>query len=706
MNFRPVKAGEVLRNAATGRNYSEANLRGQSFKGKELSDADFSNADIRGANFTNATLKNANFTGAKAGLQEPWLIGHLLIVFLLSVLFNFLSMLFNGLFIIFFFAKNQIEQYSYFPGVLSIFIVGTIFFAIVYKGFTTEAASMITGAVAIAVITGAGAATAASGGGTALAAAVSGGAAVALAGAFAGGSAAAGAAIIAGAATAISGGGAAAIAGSTTTAIFVAIAANAGTPNAATAAVVAAMTVILNVYVILQTLKDNGRFALAWKIGVSLGAIGGTSFRGADLTDANFENAILENTNFNQTVLKRAFWKNAKSLDRARVGDNYLQNQQICTLVTTLQGQEQNFDRLSLPGINLQGANLQGASFISTDLNSANLQAADLSRAKLKQTQLDGTDLTGAIFTGAYIEDWGITGETKLGDVQCKYVYMHVPTIEDPDPIRKPDNKKEIFEDGDFADFIKPIVDTLDLYHNEGIDPRAIAIALKSVAEKNPDAELEWVATEKRGPNNLLLRFRTSKFSDKSKLSSEYFDEYNQLKALPSNELALLAASQGNYIRSLTSMITTALQQSRLTTVNVQGDFMADNSRKIINNSTMTATDGSIINQGDDNILTIRNLSVSSDPNQPSIIKCLAELKKAIEEDTKLLPGDKEDLLEQVKALEEAKQTSDPDKKESLVRRAKKIFEATLIVLPATATLVEVCNKLLPIITKQLGFPG
>jgi hypothetical protein len=62
--------------------------------------------------------------------------------------------------------------------------------------------------------------------------------------------------------------------------------------------------------------------------------------------------------------------------------------------------------------------------------------------------------------------------------------------------------------------------------------------------------------------------------------------------------------------------------------------------------------------------------------------------------------------LGQVKALAEAKLTSEPDKKESLVRNAKKIFKATLIGLPATATLAEASSKLLPIITKLLGFPG
>ncbi|BAZ70821.1 hypothetical protein NIES4106_56180 (plasmid) [Fischerella sp. NIES-4106] len=118
---------------------------------------------------------------------------------------------------------------------------------------------------------------------------------------------------------------------------------------------------------------------------------------------------------------------------------------------------------------------------IGADLSEANLQDADLSRAKLVQTQLDGTDFTGATLTGAYIEDWGITTDTKFDGVRCEYVYMRLPTKENPDPLRKPDNREEVFADGEFGDFIKPIVDTLDLYHNQGVDPRAIAIAFKQL---------------------------------------------------------------------------------------------------------------------------------------------------------------------------------------------------------------------------------
>lgn len=68
---------------------AKVNLRGQSFKGKNLSKVNFSHADIQGANFTHAKLIGANFNGAKAGLQRCWtiiLLAMSLLVLLLSAL--------------------------------------------------------------------------------------------------------------------------------------------------------------------------------------------------------------------------------------------------------------------------------------------------------------------------------------------------------------------------------------------------------------------------------------------------------------------------------------------------------------------------------------------------------------------------------------------------------------------------------------------
>ncbi len=129
-------------------------------------------------------------------------------------------------------------------------------------------------------------------------------------------------------------------------------------------------------------------------------------------------------------------------LDCAELDKTYLQNSQVRNLLITGQGQNQIFDRQNLRGVNLKSANLADASFISADLSEANFQDADLTKAKLVQTQLDGTNFTGATLTGAYIEDWNITTDTKFDGVRCKYVYMRLPTKDNPDPHRKPDNPR------------------------------------------------------------------------------------------------------------------------------------------------------------------------------------------------------------------------------------------------------------------------
>jgi uncharacterized protein YjbI with pentapeptide repeats len=107
-----------------------------------------------------------------------------------------------------------------------------------------------------------------------------------------------------------------------------------------------------------------------------------------------------------------------------------------------------------LQGINLQGANITDASLVAARLNESNLQNADISRANLTKAQLDRTDFRGAILTGAYIGDWGITQETKLDEVKCEYIFMYVPTKDQPNPYRLPANWEETFKDGEFTQFM------------------------------------------------------------------------------------------------------------------------------------------------------------------------------------------------------------------------------------------------------------
>ncbi|MEJ6486731.1 pentapeptide repeat-containing protein [Nostoc punctiforme UO1] len=340
------------------------------------------------------------------------------------------------------------------------------------------------------------------------------------------------------------------------------------------------LTIILagvSAYIGWRALLEDKKYVFIRTLIIDIVARDGTNFRQSNLTDTNFSEAILKNTNFSEANLTRTVWFKAQLLALAKVGNTYLKDKKIRQLLVMGEEQEKNFEREDLRGVNLSGANLSDVSFIGADLSEANLQHVDLSRAKLVQTQLDGTDFTGATLTGAFIEDWNITTDTKFDGVRCEYVYMRLPTPDNPDPHRKPDNRLEVFAPGEFGDFIKPIFDTLDLYHSQGVDPRAIAISFKQLAEIHPEADLRIVGMEVRGEDKFLLRAKTAIAADKSQLSAEYFAIYNQLKALAEQEVKALIAEKDGRIADLQNMVVTALQRPSFYSNVEQVGFMTNN---------------------------------------------------------------------------------------------------------------------------------
>ncbi|HEY9830293.1 MAG TPA: hypothetical protein V6D26_06930, partial [Stenomitos sp.] len=231
-----------------------------------------------------------------------------------------------------------------------------------------------------------------------------------------------------------------------------------------------------------------------------------------------------------------------------------------------------------------------------------------------------------------------ITSHTKLHGVRCEYVFMRVPTKEDPNPRRKPDNWNETFKDGDFADFIKPIVDTLDLYHNQDVDPRAIAISFKQLAENHPEAKLEIVAMEKRGGNKFLLRAATAPEANHSELNAEYFATYNEIKALAEQELKALLKEKDSRISSLENMIATALQRPSFyaETYHNQGHTMPEAPN---NQYNFHGSVGSVANQG--------NIGSSGNPN--TIGNAAADVKgdqKSIQHNYNYTPEQRQTLAE------------------------------------------------------------
>ncbi|WP_275415797.1 pentapeptide repeat-containing protein [Leptolyngbya sp. CCY15150] len=717
--------------------YQHQNLRGRSFRGQDLRSADFSQADIRGANFTNALLRQANFSQVRAGLSSFQFIGLGFTILIFFVLSGFITGYSTGAISSFLIGATAVSQYALPSSVIALLIL-TIFLVItVRQGLTLSGATAVT----LAAISAALSAFASISVGT-----VNLLQSLAIAGIVAG---VLYCAVATAATLALSSPKVLLVQG-----LVVLVMAALGIlfaipdadpqlflPACAIALVLSLILEILGMYTGRLAWRGDPKYGLIRQVAIALTAQG-TCFRGADLTDADFSGASLGNTDFRRARLLRTNWHQAEQLERAHREGTYLANDQIRRLVVTKDGHDQNFERQDLHGLNLAGATLADANLMKADLGAATLRGADLSRSQLVQTQLHEADLTEACLTGAYIQDWGISTSTQLAQVRCDYVYMQLPTKDDPDPCRKPDNRNEVFKENDFSDFMTPIIKTLhlyrqqhvdprevaqtyktlDLYHHEGIDPQAAAIALKALADQHPDANLQVVALEGRGQERIRLQAQVLGNVDRSELSAEYFEQYSRLKALPYGDIqALLAgmAEKDERIRSLETIVTNAIQSDRfyVETYYQLGDTVAEKNAPSISSGggDVNYVGGDIrdvsgvvsLGQISGEVANIINQLPDAAPSKgPALKELLTQLQTAIETAAELPAEDKAEALEQVKTLAEAGQDTQAPPDGPLKKAAKtalKILKGTAAGLPDATKLVEEFNKLLPAIATLIG---
>jgi uncharacterized protein YjbI with pentapeptide repeats len=717
---RPFKPEDDLK----GANFTGAILRGVNFKGLNLSDANFTNADIRSANFTDAILKNANFTGAQAGLQKCWMWCQFIVIFLFSILLNFTSVLLIVVFTIFLFAPQSIKEYTIFPGLITVIIIATTFVAIARQGLTTKAVGTILATVAV-MITFAVAGIVSSAGAVASTGKVAGtliiaiAFAVAVAGAVA--SAVASASAVAGV---IAGRGAIAIALAVTGVVAIAIALAAEGKGAAVGAAVGAAAgavavLSFNFYIAWRTLKGDEKFALAWSLGVALGAIGGTSFCGTNLTAANFTGARLKSANFNNskqqpTLLHQTCWQESKQLDRARVGTSLLSNPVVRQLLVTGNGYKKSYVEANLYGANLNGVNLEGANLQDANLSHATLQQANLKEANLANTLATSANFTGAYLTGACLEAWNIDHETILKQIDCQFIFL----LQAPNPLgsreRRPHNPDKVFQPGDFEKLYRKVMTTVELLLRGGINPEAFTAAFQKLMVEYPDLTPEAIKSIEKRDDAVLVTFQLPNTTDKAKFEQRFDNSY-QASLQAQTNAALFAAEQrqSQDLKESTSESTKSLTLPQFVLNNCTFHGSEINMMRS-NNSDITAGDGSFINTGPQTLSkSLINLNGTvtnalnglsdNDPTQAELKSLLTQLQTAIKTDPDLSEIDKNDALEQIDILATLGSNPQQPEKETLGRKAIKILKGTLTMLPSTATLAKAISELIPAITKLIG---
>ncbi|WP_445631989.1 pentapeptide repeat-containing protein [Nostoc sp. DSM 114167] len=693
--------------------YSGQNLQGRSFKGQNLTGANFSKADIRGANFTNAILKDADFTGGKAGLQRRWAIGLLIASWLLSGISGFFSILVGGLVASIFDIKST---QNVIIGIVSLIVILVFFIITIRKSLT---AGLVAFAFAFAFA-------------VALAVAF----AFAFAGAFAGAGAFAFAVAVALAV-------ALAVASAFTFAFAFAFA------RAFTSAFTSAFTIpftsaltfagvlafpfalpfsfafaaapftLFSAYIGWRSLTGDEKDPWIRSFALAFAATGGTSFRNADLTDADFTSAILKNTDFRKANLTRTRFYEAKKLDFARVDDTILTKLAILKLLVTGNGRGKSYAGANLKGANLIGADLKEANLKDVDITEATFQGACLERANLTLAQAIGTNFTSAQMTGACVEAWNIKSTTKLDNIDCRFIYLlEHPKPETDDRERRPSSGE--FQPREFTKLFEEVLNTVDLIFRNGIDWKAFVNAFQTVKNQNEDTELALQSIENKGDGVVVVKVGVPDGADKEKIHSDFTQSYQlALQAVEEKYKAQLQAKDNEIVlyRQKSAEIKEIVSLLANKPINVQVDNKVENKNMTNSNDASRKIEigsvgrdfnasGQALNLGDISgtvTNTINELPASPEPDKPGIKELLTQLQAAIEADTNLPQEDKAEALEQVKALAEAGKNPQEGTMQKAAKTAIKILKGTISSLPSATKLVEQCSNLLPLISNFLG---
>jgi len=506
----------------------------------------------------------------------------------------------------------------------------------------------------------------------------------------------------------------------------------------AVAAAGAATGIGLAIYVAWRALAGDEKYALIRTVAIVFAATGGTSFRNADLTDANFTEATLKSTDFRTANLTRTCFRNTEKLDRARVGNSILADTRVRELLVTRNGYKKSYVDANLQGANLTGANLNEANLKQANLSEATLYQANLELANLTETQALATDFTAASFTGACLEAWNIDGNTKLDRVDCRFVYL----LENPKPgtddrERRPYHISKCFEPGDFEKMYKKIMETVQILLKDGINREAFTAAFQKLMQEFPEITRDSIQGFEKKENDVLLTINVPEGTDKGKLEQTWDEVY---------QARLEAQRQAEQLKSKDEIIAIERHHCHVFEDLFRGVFSKDLDRNefvkfftlpppnvIINNEVKSTSEskamsdkidqsrkiemsGGTINASGAGALslgdisgtvanTINQLSDSTKPDQPGIKELLTELQTAIEAETNLSDEDKAEALEQLKTLAEVGQNPQESTMQKAGKTAMKILKGTLASLPSTATLVEACSKLLPAIANLLLLP-
>ena len=270
---------------------------------------------------------------------------------------------------------------------------------------------------------------------------------------------------------------------------------------------------------------ENNLFVL--RLAVGIGTLGGTCFKNANLTDADFSHAILKSTNFRFANTTRTFWRETKYLKFARVEKTILEDIKVRELLITGWGKDQEYIGANLRGANLVSADLTNANFKLADLGEASLQAANLNNANLTEALAIGTNFTTAQMSGTCLEAWNIDHTTILDNVESKYIYLlEEAKPETDDRERRPSSG--YFQEGDFTKLFQEVLNTVDLIFQKGVNFKAFMSSFQQVQVENKGIPMEIKSMENKGDGVVVVKIEVPPETNKEKIHQEFVQIYDE----------------------------------------------------------------------------------------------------------------------------------------------------------------------------------
>lgn len=718
------------------RNFSGVNLNGESLRGMNLrginlSEANLSHTDLRGTNFTNAKLIGANLCGVKSGTLRRWALPKVLVASMFIVTAGmFAAALWSTCAVLVFhpngsYPATKTVNGDIITGLAGLATLVGILFLTCSRGLLSTLGiifPVVASAIVISVSVSATKGDADFG-----IAALSVGAIAAFViviGTFS---------ILFTFAADVASTVAVAIAGSRSTSIafvftfaltFLLVGfifsidksvAFTGSTAVATifAGIGASVTLLISYLISCRALRGDPRDHLVFTVTSWFIGWGGTQFRGADLTRADFSKATLKSAHFHNTILTHTRFHLVRKVNLARLSKTILADFAVQELLTTLRGRDKIYTSKNLKGANLAGADLTGADFTEADLSQANLEGADLQGVNFTKTQALGAQFRQANLTGACLEAWNIDSTTKLTGVMCEYVYLLNHQEE-----RRPNSGN--FHPGEFTKLFEEVLDTIDLIFREGIDWKAFLQTFQKVQREHQASDLGIQSIENKGDGVVVVKLHAIPDTDKESVhqsfmsgyqialkeaearykaqlyaKEEQIQDYRQQNANMQEVVKLLASRPINIDVKATAESKAMQGNDQSQKFNVQGDFTINAQNSVV---SLRDISGQVSNQ-------ISQLSTNSTSDQPSLKDLLTELQQAVETDVELGDSEKAEALAEVGELASAAQNPKEGVMQKAAKGAMNALKGIAAGLSDASKLAVACKDLLPLLKTIFGLP-